>query len=187
MRRTLKAVAGLCVLTGTLFFASGGAVSAQECGGYFNPCVTETLTFEYPRTVRALQVIHITGLIDEQPAAAAKASDDTVEFVLAGQAIGSTPVNADGTFEGDFTVPNVAPAEYDITATSGTLSTTGPITVIADAVNNNSQQQRRRQQPAGSHRLRRHADGHPWCRRAGPRCRCGLRQQAPPDRLIHPT
>jgi len=136
MRRTLKAVAGLCVLTGTLFFASGGAVSAQECGGYFGPpCVTETLTFEYPRTVRALQSIHITGMITEEPAAASKASDDTVEFVLAGQAIGSTPVAADGTFEGDFTVPNVAPAEYEITATSGTLSTTGPITVIADGVN----------------------------------------------------
>ncbi|HEV7760182.1 MAG TPA: LPXTG cell wall anchor domain-containing protein [Acidimicrobiales bacterium] len=108
--------------------------SAQTCGGYFDPCTTETLTFEYPRTVRALQVIHITGLIDEQPAAASKASDDTVEFVLANQAIGSAPVAADGTFEGDFTVPNVPPAEYDITATSGTLSTTGPITVIADGV-----------------------------------------------------
>jgi len=138
MRRTLKAVAGLCVLTGTLFFASGGVASAQACGGYGNPCVTETLTFEYPRTVRALQSIHITGVIDEQPVAASKASDDTVEFVLANQAIGSAPVAADGTFEGDFTVPNVPPAEYDITATSGTLSTTGPITVIADGVNNNN-------------------------------------------------
>jgi LPXTG-motif cell wall-anchored protein len=138
MRRTLKAVAGLCVLMGSLTLASG-AVGAQACGGYFGPpCGTETLTFEYPRTVQASQSIKITGII-ETVEATAKASDDTVDFVLANQAIGSAPVNADGTFSGTFTVPNVAPAEYDITATSGTLTTTGPITVIAGSVNNNNQ------------------------------------------------
>ena len=140
MRRTIKAVAGICVLVGTLFLTSSTA-NAQECGGYFGPpCETETLTFEYPRTVRALQVIHITGVITQEEAQALQASADTVDFVLAGQAIGAADVEDDGTFEGDFTVPNVAPAEYDITATSGTLSATGAITVIADGgnVNNNN-------------------------------------------------
>ncbi|HEX7132841.1 MAG TPA: cytochrome c maturation protein CcmE [Iamia sp.] len=130
MRRTIKAVAGICVLVGTLFLTSSTA-NAQECGGYFGPpCTEETLTFEYPRTVRAGQVIRITGLISEESTQAARASADTVSFVLADVNIGSTDVNADGTFADDFTVPNVAPAEYDITATSGTLTATGPITVI---------------------------------------------------------
>lgn len=138
MRRTIKAVAGICVLVGTLFLTSSAA-NAQGCGGYFGPPCGETLTFEYPRTVRAGQVINITGVISGTPEtqAASRASDDTVEFVLADRAIGSADVAEDGTFEGDFTVPNVAPAEYDITATSGTLSATGPITVIADGVSGN--------------------------------------------------
>jgi LPXTG-motif cell wall-anchored protein len=140
MRRTIKAVAGICVLVGTLFLTSATAANAQECGGYFGPpCTEETLTFEYPRTVRAGQVIHITGLISEESTQAVRASADTVSFVLANQAIGSTDVNDDGTFADDFTVPNVAAGDYDITATSGTLTATGPITVIdGSGVNNNN-------------------------------------------------
>ena len=137
MRRSMKAVAGICVLVGTLLLASGTA-SAQDCGAYGPVCEpAETLTFEYPRTVRAGGTVHITGQIADQDPQVLQATGETVAFVLADEAIGTTPIEDDGTFAGDFTVPHVAPGEYRITATSGTLSAAGPITVIAEGTTGN--------------------------------------------------
>lgn len=139
MRRTMKALAGICVLAGALF-VTGSAASAQECGGYGPACppAEQEIVFTYPRTVRAGQAMDIDGEVrDVQPTARAATDEATIE--MAGQVLGTAAIAADGTFSGTFTVPNVAVGDYTISATSGTLSTEGPITVIADGVNGGGQ------------------------------------------------
>lgn len=140
MHKSWKAVAGVCMLFAALF-ASANAASAQECGGggYFDPVCTDLLQFEYPATVNAGGPIAITGSISE--VAVAVEDYDSVEFRIADQVIGSAPVNDDGTFSGNFTVPNVAQGDYTIVGTaSEDLEADGPIRILnaGTNVNNNN-------------------------------------------------
>jgi LPXTG-motif cell wall-anchored protein len=137
MRRTLKALAGICVLAGALF-VSGSAVSAQECGGYGPACppAEQEIVFTYPRTVKAGQSMKIDGEVRDVQATSRAATDEAT-ITMAGQVLGTAAIAADGTFSGTFTVPNVAVGDYTISAASGDLLTEGPITVIADDVDCN--------------------------------------------------
>lgn len=130
MRGTLKAVAGLCVLTGTLLFASGGPASAQECGGYFDPCPeVETLEFEYPSCVVSGRPFSVTGSIT--PPNAPSAGDD-IAFDIDGQSAGTLDIADDGTISGSLTTPNLALGDYTLTGVTGELEASGPIDVCTD-------------------------------------------------------
>jgi len=131
MRGTLKAVAGLCVLAGTLFFASGGPVSAQECGGYFGPpCGEDVLEVEYPSCVVAGAPFSVNGSVT--PPDAASAGED-VDFDIDGQAAGTLDIADDGSITGSLTTPNLALGNYTFTAATGELEASGPIEVCRGA------------------------------------------------------
>jgi hypothetical protein len=113
MRKTLKAVLGLVVLMGVVFVVGSSATpaGAQECGGYLNPCpppIDECpFSAEYPAEVTAGGSITITGT----------STDVTeIEFLINDIVIGSVTPEADGTFTGTFTVPDLAAGHYDISA-----------------------------------------------------------------------
>ncbi|HMJ78794.1 MAG TPA: Ig-like domain-containing protein [Iamia sp.] len=132
MRGTLKAIAGLCFLTGTLFFASSSApVSAQECGGYSgNPCVEEeVLEVEYPSCVVANDPFAVTGSVT--PPDAASAGED-IAFDIDGQSAGTLAIADDGSISGSLTTPNLALGNYTFTAVTGELEASGPIEVCTD-------------------------------------------------------
>ncbi|HEV7719979.1 MAG TPA: Ig-like domain-containing protein [Iamia sp.] len=130
MRGTLKAVAGLCVLAGTLLFASGGPASAQECGGYFGPpCGEDVLEVEYPSCVVAGDPFSVDGSVT--PADAASAGED-VAFDIDGQSAGTLDIADDGTITGSLTAPNLALGNYTFTAVTGELEASGPIEVCTD-------------------------------------------------------
>ncbi len=132
MRRTLKAVAGLCVLLGTLFIAGGGAApaGAQECGGYFGPpCEEDVLEVEYPTCIESGDPFAVNGSVT--PADAESAGED-VEFTVDGVDVGTLDIADDGTFSGNLTAPVRAVGEYTFTAATGELEASGPIDVCTD-------------------------------------------------------
>jgi len=134
MQRTIRAVAGLCVLTATLFVGgalAGSPAGAQECGGYFGPpCEEDVLEFEYPACVEAGEAFTVTGSVTPADAASA---DDAIDFDIDGESVGSLDIDDDGTFSGSLTAPNLALGDYTITGVTGELSASGDISVCDDS------------------------------------------------------
>ena len=124
MRKTLKAVMGLCVLAGVLFIGGAAPSGAQECGGYLNPCPPpgeDVLEFTYDNPVVSGGKIHIFGSCT---------IDDVVEFTIGGQFIGSVEPDEDGNFDVTFDVPNLEAGTYEIVGTCGEeLEAVGDITL----------------------------------------------------------
>ncbi len=145
MRRTLKAVAGICMLFGVLA-VSGSAAGAQACGGYGQPGCDQ-LTFDYPTPVNAGAEIPIVGVIEDTAATTDKAtatSDETgtrgttVAFTIGGLAAGELDVEADGSFSGVITVPSsLSAGTTTITGTSGDITAEGPIEILGSGVGGN--------------------------------------------------
>ena len=121
MRKTLKAVTGLFVLLGIVFFANAAPSGAQECGGYLNPCPEPTLEFTFPSVVQSGGSIHITG--------SCNVPDEPVVFTIGDQEIGTITPEDDGSFDVTLDVPNLAAGDYTISGTCGDLVADGTLTV----------------------------------------------------------
>lgn len=134
MRRTIRAVAGLCMLTATLFVGgalAGSPAGAQACGGYLQPpCEQDVLEFEYPACVVSGRSFSVNGTVT--PADAASAGED-ISFTVGGESAGTLDIDDDGTFSGSLTTPSLALGDYEITGTTGELSATGDIEVCTDS------------------------------------------------------
>jgi LPXTG-motif cell wall-anchored protein len=129
MRKTLKAVAGLCVLVGVLFVSGGSPSGAQEgCGGYFNPCPPEgELEFTFPSEVLSGGTIRLVG--------SCNLPGESVEFKIGDTVIGTVEPDADGNFDVSFTVPSsIAAGTYTISGTCGDLLAEGSIRVVRSGV-----------------------------------------------------
>lgn len=118
MRKTLRAVIGLCVATVALVGLSNAA-GAQIPGYEPEP----TLEFEYPTQVEPGGSITITGNCTE---------GGSVSFTIGGEEIGSVETDVNGDFEGTFTVPNLSPGTYTIEGECSGLVASGDIELVSD-------------------------------------------------------
>lgn len=139
MHKSWKAVAGLCMLLGTLFVTSSVAGAQDDTcggGGYFDP--VPTLEATYPATVTAGGSITFEGSLTGVDVTAG-----SIEFEIAGRSVGSVDASDDGSFTATFTVPNVAAGDYSVVATFAPcdLVAEGDLTIAArgtDPGNNNN-------------------------------------------------
>lgn len=60
------------------------------------------------------------------------ACDDEVDFAI-NPPLGSFPINADGSFSGSVTIPDIAPGDYTITATAAGETISVDVTVLASS------------------------------------------------------
>lgn len=117
MRKTLRAVVGLCVAVVALVglsSAAGAQIPGYEPQG--------ELTFEYPTQVESGGTIAITGNCTE---------GGTVTFTIGDEEIGSVDTDEAGDFEATFDVPNLSAGEYTIEGTCGDLVASGDIEILA--------------------------------------------------------
>lgn len=145
MRRTLKAVAGICMLVGVLAVSGSAAGAQAPCGGYLQPGC-DKLTFDYPTPVNVAASIKVEGFIDDVGEETSRATatspgtgtrGTTIAFTIGGKAAGTLDVEADGTFEGNITVPDVAAGQSTIRGTTGDLVAEGPIEILGSGVGGN--------------------------------------------------
>lgn len=137
MRRTVKALAGICVLAGAMFITAGVAgaqldPTPEECDNYLVACDGQEITFTHPASVHAGDVMDIEGQVTNIEDKAAIA-DETATITMADEELGTAAIATDGTFAGEFTVPSaLEPGDYTISASSGGISTDSTITVVSD-------------------------------------------------------
>lgn len=116
MRQTMKVVVGMCVgLVAVLGLASPAGAYPPGGGG--------ELSFEFPSQVSSGGEIAITGFCD---------ADDTVDFTLGGESLGSADTDENDEFSATFDVPNLDDGTFSLIGTCGDIVVEGDVEVIDD-------------------------------------------------------
>lgn len=116
MRQTMKVVVGMCM---ALVAVLGLANSA----GAYPPGGESELSFEFPSQVSSGGEITITGFCD---------ADDTVDFTLGGESIGSVDTDENDEFSATFDVPDLDDGTYSLIGTCGDIVVEGDVDVLDD-------------------------------------------------------